>query len=413
MIAKQVAEAPSTLAKEDRLTVVLILPFLENHSFMPACVFRVLHSIRSTTLMKSLTKGSVTTASTLRKNHNESSSLKVSSFRHRQTALFGEAAMLFYPFFLILQSPNHPNLPPLPTTPTPTPFTPITTIVQVEKRLDHITTWYMVMIVLALVLCLPWLDGTITDTLDDSYRSTGLQVLHRLSQDTNSTGGIDRQLLQANLQFYAKNSGSLIYLDLCVAETGYTNGCPRSWPMATVAPLILADPSITNFKAFASINDIYNHFRTNEIAKYVIEGCYPSNPSPTVQCYSTAYFSIRGFLRLWSALNIVKTIIVLSVLASTAVFFSQDAQRLVIGPIQRMTDMVRRLADNPLAAIKNKELDDGQKKQGLETMLLEKVLTKIGHLVQIGFGAAGAEIISKNLMAEGGLNAMVPGKTRL
>tara|TARA_B100000795_G_scaffold268283_1_gene254965 strand:+ start:1763 stop:1948 length:186 start_codon:yes stop_codon:yes gene_type:complete len=43
-------------------------------------------------------------------------------------------------------------------------------------------------------------------------------------------------------------------------------------------------------------------------------------------------------------------------------------------------------------------------------MLLEKTLKKIGGLLQVGFGSAGAEIIGNNMGAEGEMNAMVPGK---
>jgi len=49
------------------------------------------------------------------------------------------------------------------------------------------------------------------------------------------------------------------------------------------------------------------------------------------------------------------------------------------------------------------------KDEGYETMLLESTLMKIGSLLQIGFGAAGAAIIGKN-MGTGELNPMVPGK---
>lgn len=37
-----------------------------------------------------------------------------------------------------------------------------------------------------------------------------------------------------------------------------------------------------------------------------------------------------------------------------------------------------------------------------------QVMPKISHLLQIGFGAAGAEIIRKN-MGAGALNAVMPG----
>ncbi len=43
-------------------------------------------------------------------------------------------------------------------------------------------------------------------------------------------------------------------------------------------------------------------------------------------------------------------------------------------------------------------------------MLLEQTLSKIGGLLQIGFGAAGDEIIGKNVAGNGDINPMIPGK---
>ena len=45
-----------------------------------------------------------------------------------------------------------------------------------------------------------------------------------------------------------------------------------------------------------------------------------------------------------------------------------------------------------------------------ETVLLEDTLSKIGALLQVGFGEAGAEIIGKNMQGGGDLDPMIPGK---
>ncbi|RHY11958.1 hypothetical protein DYB30_011183 [Aphanomyces astaci] len=46
---------------------------------------------------------------------------------------------------------------------------------------------------------------------------------------------------------------------------------------------------------------------------------------------------------------------------------------------------------------------------GYETRMLEKTIAKIGRLLQVGFGSAGTEIISKNMSGTGELNVMIPG----
>ena len=95
--------------------------------------------------------------------------------------------------------------------------------------------------------------------------------------------------------------------------------------------------------------------------------------------------------------------------------------------------LVKKLADNPLesASMDQQYLEDDKvgtsrapchfeshqrstqdmKNDGYETALLETTLERVGQLLQIGFGAAGAEIIGNNMnSASGKLNAMVPGK---
>ncbi|KAF4682125.1 hypothetical protein FOZ62_007055, partial [Perkinsus olseni] len=49
----------------------------------------------------------------------------------------------------------------------------------------------------------------------------------------------------------------------------------------------------------------------------------------------------------------------------------------------------------------------------LETVMLEKTIIKIGSLLALGFGEAGAEIIGKNMQGaerSAGVNAMIPGR---
>ena len=83
------------------------------------------------------------------------------------------------------------------------------------------------------------------------------------------------------------------------------------------------------------------------------------------------------------------------------------------------------MSSNPLAAATEEINEAGiftfmgggeQKKQreiaekfGYETVILEKAIIKIGHLLALGFGEAGSRIISQNLTNVGELNPMIPG----
>ena len=91
-----------------------------------------------------------------------------------------------------------------------------------------------------------------------------------------------------------------------------------------------------------------------------------------------------------------------------------------------MLEKVRLIAKNPLVAASDDvemagvmnlmekfEGDDKNKKKAksnLETAILEQAITKIGHLLALGFGEAGSMIIAQNMTQGGDLNPMMPGQ---
>ena len=83
-------------------------------------------------------------------------------------------------------------------------------------------------------------------------------------------------------------------------------------------------------------------------------------------------------------------------------FFSSDVTRLVIVPIERLVDLVRKISANPLG-VEYKML--GSKEgfyEGMETTVLLATINKIGGLMRVGFGEAGASVIAKNLAESSG-----------
>ena len=130
-------------------------------------------------------------------------------------------------------------------------------------------------------------------------------------------------------------------------------------------------------------------------------------------CVSTAAFSLRSQTRFLAGLQLVKTFVIMLLIVGGSVAFNADAQVYVIGPIERMMALVEKLSENPLGATHLDLTYDDDKKvrdQGYETVLLEQTLERVGELLQVGFGAAGAEIIGKNMAVHSSLNPMVPGK---
>lgn len=164
-----------------------------------------------------------------------------------------------------------------------------------------------------------------------------------------------------------------------------------------------------------------------------------------------AVFDRRSGSRMEAALNSVQTIFICMLLGFGAMTFSKDANQLVLAPIERMITKLDKIRANPIAAMSlGEEIDHLEvfeamrrgslnqatadfagkhfrhgygwcckklrcgrvpKKQAaepMETIVLEKTMIKIGSLLALGFGEAGAEVIAQNMA---GSNLMVNAKT--
>ncbi len=91
-----------------------------------------------------------------------------------------------------------------------------------------------------------------------------------------------------------------------------------------------------------------------------------------------------------------------------------------------MLEKVKLIASNPLAAASDEieqagvlsmmqQQEQKGKKKGNEgeneTAILEKAIVKIGHLLALGFGEAGSQIIASNMNQGGDINPMMEGQT--
>merc|ERR1719230_1782997 len=117
----------------------------------------------------------------------------------------------------------------------------------------------------------------------------------------------------------------------------------------------------------------------------------------------------------------IQTTFIVFILGVGSVSFSKDTETLVIAPIEKMVNIVKQLADDPLKKpdIIDDEAEDlarGDKAKNsgqLETRMLETTILKIGGLLQVGFGEAGALIIGDNMADQGDgdvINIMIPGR---
>jgi hypothetical protein len=125
----------------------------------------------------------------------------------------------------------------------------------------------------------------------------------------------------------------------------------------------------------------------------------------------TIAYSTQAAQRAEAIIQIARTLFIVIILAVGSILFTQDAQRLVLDPLERMIEKVRLIAQNPLIAAsedinqagpmafidqyQRKAAGEGepQEEQQYETAVLERAIVKIGHLLALGFGEAGTNII--------------------
>ena len=140
-----------------------------------------------------------------------------------------------------------------------------------------------------------------------------------------------------------------------------------------------------------------------------------------------AIFDIRYDSKLTSLLNIFKTLFICIVLTLGALYFTKDAEDLVIKPIEKIIERVKKIAKNPMAASEIKSIQDQlleltpkrtcfcfksskiEQKADYETKIIENTITKIGVLLALGFGEAGSAIIGSNVEKHTEMDSVLVG----
>eukprot|EP00927_Polykrikos_kofoidii_P002837 TRINITY_DN11134_c0_g1_i1.p1 TRINITY_DN11134_c0_g1~~TRINITY_DN11134_c0_g1_i1.p1 ORF type:complete len:1042 (-),score=199.43 TRINITY_DN11134_c0_g1_i1:141-3266(-) len=151
-------------------------------------------------------------------------------------------------------------------------------------------------------------------------------------------------------------------------------------------------------------------------------------------------FDRREATRLEARLSILQTVFICFAVGMGSMCFANDADDLLLNPIQRMIAKMETIKDNPLEAMKlgdieyrREEMENAKRKeelanksrlyqlfaacerrasQPMETVILEKTIIKLGGFLILGFGEAGAEIIGRNLRGDHTveLDANAPGQ---
>jgi class 3 adenylate cyclase len=289
---------------------------------------------------------------------------------------------------------------------------------KVGKKLTELTTIRIIILILMMILILPFIDNSsIVTNYEYQAQLSELEAVHRYPQDYNYTGTVTQEFMERRVQEYADHVDFTI---LNIAITGQKESDVHEWLRQPVSGLSFK----TDFRDFDYIGEIY---RDVEYVQLFASGCFEADADGIVDidepvaseaggCTSRLTLDVQSVQQGLAWLNMLKTCFIMFLLGTAIIFITRDAETLVIVPIERMMILVKRLADNPLGSTKvddplrdqddEKEAND----QGYETAMLEQTLSKIGGLLQVGFGVAGSEIIGANMGAAGGLNVLIPGQ---
>ncbi len=279
---------------------------------------------------------------------------------------------------------------------------------RVGEHLSEKTTRRVVIIVLAMLFGLP----AMTITVSSTSQQDGLDYLTYLA-DNNATRAVFDDAFERYRFFPSVNQWDLLSIHVQRAPN-----------------------SLYNVSLDADYQPL-DTFRDLEI-KFVLS-------MNAAGQYNLATFNVSNNARLDGAYGALETLVVVVLLAIGTTLFGNDADEIVISPIQRMIDVIENMKKNPLAKMtagNDAELlarmqrakaglgglsrststwgdwarekaeaawvvvSGGGDEEGAETGLLEKTLQKLSGLLQVGFGEAGASIIQRNL-GSGELNVMV------
>ncbi|ETV65902.1 hypothetical protein H257_17537 [Aphanomyces astaci] len=282
-------------------------------------------------------------------------------------------------------------------------------------RLAEMTTRRVVMIVIFLCFVLPAFDGGYNDPIN-SFETKGFESLHVFNFQPMPCVEFIGML---NI-WVTRTTNDLMYLRMSTIPFDTTTqwlSKVRFSSLDLKVANLTSDPTTgwSPAKMHLSEDDVLLNYRVTDLRVIRVTGCYSTEVNPVASangnCTSIAYFDIQDDIKAAAKASMIKSVFVMFVLIASSISFVRVARKIVLDPIERMMATVHRLELNPLAKHTTVEQDDQKlaKEQGFETALLESTLEKISALMQVGFGAAGADIIGKN-MGAGEVDPMLPGK---
>mmetsp|Transcript_4336 Transcript_4336/g.4340 ORF Transcript_4336/g.4340 Transcript_4336/m.4340 type:complete len:869 (-) Transcript_4336:157-2763(-) len=251
---------------------------------------------------------------------------------------------------------------------------------KVGAELSDTITKRVIIIVLLMLCLVPILNYT----APDNTQHYAVRLLHDFNVHQNNQ--TKEVVLNDFMKYYAENGGQPYVIRLEMA------------------------PYIDGF--YVNRKHYLNNLRNSEITKEVF---HTYDNSTGIHYKTLVWFSAKYATNETALNGILLTIFVCFMMLAGTIVFTMDVEELVLKPIQRMMNMVEQVAKDPLSPVHFSHFsDDGKEIESheYETRLLEDTIEKITGLLRVGFGEAGAGIISANLNLEDNsavINPLIPG----
>eukprot|EP01017_Pseudomicrothorax_dubius_P002834 TRINITY_DN10243_c0_g1_i2.p1 TRINITY_DN10243_c0_g1~~TRINITY_DN10243_c0_g1_i2.p1 ORF type:complete len:923 (-),score=216.37 TRINITY_DN10243_c0_g1_i2:139-2907(-) len=236
----------------------------------------------------------------------------------------------------------------------------------VSRELSDRTTKKVIIIVLLTLLVVPMCSSDYWNDPPPSY-SYAATFIDKMFNQTNDNGTLSR-LFKLTID---SMEGKCLYLGPSNAPSNYTFGT--------------SDTSYLRSSVEYSVNS---------------EGS------------SAIIYDTRDDSKLNALLNIGKTIFICVVLVATSMSFSNDANKIVIFPLERTIERVKKIAKNPLISREQEMTVAKEDDKNSEVVIIEQSIMKIATLLALGFGDAGSNIIATNMARGGDLDPMLPGQRK-
>ena len=245
---------------------------------------------------------------------------------------------------------------------------------KLSSVLSEIITQRVIVLVLVMLLCIPLM----TQTSVDNAPEVAIKSLHSYNAHRSVAGGtavLDQQVNQFEKVFATRQDKPfLIYLRVDDNASNYVkeyNKLNTSY----------GEGLRENAKVSSEDFDGYDLIQYDD-------SVYPPLVYKTVAIFNKTLYNYR-----LAYLQIILTIFVSVMLVIGSIVLNNDVEKLVLAPIDKMMNLVDTIAKDPLKPIQYTSNQGGQ----YETRLLETTIEKITGLLRVGFGEAGAGIISSSL----------------